>query len=341
MLEYSHEIRIMRGIAILLILFHHLLSHVEQTHNIVMLTYSLNHVHVVVFFVISGVLFQYKKNKIYNMSFVNFGKDKGKRLLIPYFFWSLVLAMGIKIVCQFQNGLALITKLGYTEWSIPEIVWNTLTMNNYYTAHLWFVYVLFFVYFVHYLFKDSICNWKAFALIFAIINIIFIIFHPPFLIERFLRHFCNFLFGRLFFKYRYWDVSLKKVMTLISLMVVLILETFEYFNLNSLSYSYIGNFLWGIAGTQIVFKIAYTMVNKIGKIGNYLATIGDASYPIYLVHNPYIVSGLYVVLKIVNTSYINDLLYIVLGIILSVLIPRLLYDIILKRNRKISFIFGI
>lgn len=339
-LIHSYEIRMMRGIAILMILLHHSLSHISQTHNIVMLTYALNHVHIVVFFVIAGVLFEYKKTKTYQDGLALFIKNKSKRLLFPYLFWSLILAIGVKLASQIEIVASQISKLGYKEWSIPEMIWNTLTMQDYYTQHLWFIYVLFFIYLVNYVAKDSITSVKMFLLLFAAVNILSLAQIPlPFLVDRFLQHFCNFLFGRLIFRYHYWDKAPQKLVTILSLVLIVVLEITEYFSLSSFSYTRLGNFIWGIAGTQVILAAVCFAGKKMKVVSEWLCWVGNASYPIYLLHNPYIISGISVafsILKITNA----DILYLALCMIGSIFIPALLYSFLVKKHSKWAIVLG-
>lgn len=339
-LIHSYEMRMMRGLAILMILLHHSLSHISQTRNVVMLTYALNHVHIVVFFVIAGVLFEYKKSQIYQSGLLSFIKNKSKRLLFPYIFWSLILALGVKLSSQIEAVSSQISQLGYKEWSVAEIIWNTLTMQNYYTQHLWFIYVLFFIYLVNYMAKDSITSIKMFLLLFAVVNIISLAKIPlPFLADRFLMHFCNFLFGRLIFRYHYWDKAPQRKITILSLVVIAGLEISEYFSITSFSYTCLGNFIWGIAGTQVILAVVCFVWKRMKKGADWLCWVGNASYPIYLLHNPYIVSGLSVafsIMKITNA----DVLYILMCMVGSIFIPALLYNFLVKKHSKYAIVLG-
>ena len=67
--------------------------------------YFLNHIDVAIFFVISGYLFEFKKEKYYQESKMVYIKNKIKALLFPYLFWSLILAVGIKIANIFMPNL--------------------------------------------------------------------------------------------------------------------------------------------------------------------------------------------------------------------------------------------
>lgn len=339
-LAHSYEMRIMRGLAILMILLHHALSHTEQTHGTVMLTYALNHVHVVVFFVLAGVLFEYKKTDIYQNGFWAFARNKSRRLLLPYLFWSLLLAIGVKIASQLPTVASLIDKLGYREWSIGEIVWNTLTMQDYYTQHLWFIYVLFFIYLANAVAKEGIANVKAFLLLFALVNILSLAgVSLPFLLDRFLQHLCNFLFGRLMFRFRVWDKLPQKRVTALSLLIIAVLESLEYFSLSDFSYTCLGNFIWGIAGTQVILAVACLASKKAKLVAAWLCRVGNASYPIYLLHNPYIVSGLSVVFSVLGITAAAPL-YVVLCMIIGVWIPALVYGFLSARGSRWTLVLG-
>lgn len=333
------EIQVMRGIAILMILLHHSLSQLKQTNLVIKTTFALNHVHIVVFFVIAGILFENQKNKIMNTDAFEYISSKWNRLMIPYLFWSTLLVVGIKCLFLIPAVGNIINKLGYNAWSMKTIIWNTLTMQGYYTAHLWFIYVLFLLYIVNYFGKEYLSNWRVVIVIGVLILIIYNMYSWPLLIERFLKHFLNFTFGRLIVRYKKQQYLCNRMISAISVGLILILGTMEYFIVDSFSYTYMGNLIWGLAGTQLIFTISHFLLKNYKYLSKILQKIGDYSYAIYLIHNPYIITGVFIIAKFFKLMEFQGVL-IVLAVMLSVLIPILIQKVVNKRPRLRSYMFG-
>lgn len=342
MLKYSFQLQIMRGIAILMILLHHSISHLPQSFGVIKLTLALNHVHVVVFFVISGILFEFKRKSIYSKGIKSFFYQKIKRLLLPYLFWFVSLSIEIKILCKISPVEKIINGLGYQEWSFLEIIWNTLTMQNYYTMHLWFVYVLFIIYIINVLLKDKFSDWKIFIVLFLLFNIILTFFNPPLLLERFLKHSLNFFAGRMIIRYYSLDILRNNYITMSSVIILGCLSAIEYFSITSFTYTYIGNMIWGLVGTQFIFAVACILKERLYFISDILKIIGDYSYPIYLIHNPYIISAVYILFKLFTSfdSFILSYGYVLLSILLSILIPVIFNKIISRYHVLSEIMFG-
>ena len=149
-MEKDNSIQIARAIAVIMVLIHHSLSHIEQTKMVVHIIFSLNHVHVVVFFVIAGVLFEIQKDKIYKTDFRRYFSSKWNRLMIPYLFWFSLISMVINMLFWIPGVKNILINMGFMQWSLGRFLRNIFTMQEYYAMHLWFVYVLFMIYIVNY-----------------------------------------------------------------------------------------------------------------------------------------------------------------------------------------------
>ncbi len=162
--KYNTTIQLMRGVAVIMVVLQHSISRVAETNLEFKIMYFLNHIDVAVFFLIAGYLFEIKKEKYYQESCLSYIKDKAKALIIPYLFWSLILAIGINvigiIIPKIQNIL------DGELWSWKEIIINTLLFKDYYVQHLWFIYVLFLFFVVNRIFKDRLTNKVIFGIIF-------------------------------------------------------------------------------------------------------------------------------------------------------------------------------
>lgn len=94
---YNTTIQLMRGLAVIMVVLQHSISRIAEIDIEFKIMYFLNHIDVAVFFVIAGYLFEIKKEKYYQESKMSYIKWKAKTLLLPYLFWSLILAVGIKV----------------------------------------------------------------------------------------------------------------------------------------------------------------------------------------------------------------------------------------------------
>ena len=118
--KYNTTIQLMRGLAVIMVVLQHSISRIAEIDFEFKIMYFLNHIDVAVFFVIAGYLFEIKKEKYYQESKMSYIKGKAKALLLPYLFWSLILAVGIKVASMFMTNLPSIT--GIKPWSWKDIV---------------------------------------------------------------------------------------------------------------------------------------------------------------------------------------------------------------------------
>lgn len=86
-------IQILRGIAIILVVFHHVCYTCNISSSVEVVVSIINRVHVMIFFVISGWLFEKNKIKYSEEGMVKFAKKKFVQLIIPYIFFSLSFSM--------------------------------------------------------------------------------------------------------------------------------------------------------------------------------------------------------------------------------------------------------
>lgn len=331
-------IQSMRGVAILMVLIHHALSQTASSHFENSIMFALDHVHVIIFFIISGYIFELQRYNQKNNSPLKFIKRKFLQLMVPYFFWSLFLALVVKFFNMFHSTSGILHKSGYEPWGWCEIVYNALTFNKYYVQHLWFIYVLFFFFIINYFSGTFFCTWKGYIL--GLIFIIFLFKFIPlnFIMNKFLLHFMNFSFGRVVYNYRSERHLTSRKLTIVSIIIIVCLYISEYFIKDSISYSFIGRVLWGIAGTILIAQFCNYMVNERCvkcSIKLPLATLGDYSYDIYLIHNPYVLGLSAVLLKKLG---FNSFFVIVVSILLGASISIILSKYILRKNRILSIL---
>lgn len=282
MREKSNTLQIMRAIAIIMVVLQHSIGRVASTNIELKSMYMLNHIDVSVFFIISGYLYEIKKDKYKQEGFVKFLSQKFNALMIPYLFWSLVIPIGLKFMNIVLSG-----KLESKVWSWGEIIINTITYKEYYVQHLWFIYILFAFFLIHYLSGDLFIKLPIFMLIFIGLNFVDGC-DIPFLIGKFVLHFTTFSIGRLI-AHR----GMEKLRTNKGLFIV-VLFTFcgcycsELWIPDSFTYKLYGHLLYALSGSAVVYYIASIISNLKGKLCYSLQVIGADSFEIYILHNPYI-----------------------------------------------------
>lgn len=138
-------IQILRGIAIVLVVIHHVMKCFSLSNELNTLLTIINTVHVVVFFVISGWLFEKKKCKYRKNGIFLFLKKKFCQLIVPYttfsFSFAILIWLGSHIEVLKQATLALAK--GRVK-SLVQIIVDIVLYRNVYYESLWFVYAMFF-----------------------------------------------------------------------------------------------------------------------------------------------------------------------------------------------------
>lgn len=334
--KYNTTIQLMRGLAVIMVVLQHSISRVAETNLEFKIMYFLNHIDVAVFFLIAGYLFEIKKEKYYQESCLSYIKDKAKALIIPYLFWSLILAIGINvigiIIPKIQNIL------DGELWSWKEIIINTLLFKDYYVQHLWFIYVLFLFFVVNRIFKDRLTNKVIFGIIFfasAVLNHI----QLNYIFNKFILHFAVFLIGRLVVKHMILKRLEKLSIKIVILAILLLCFLSELFVSNSFTYTYLGNIIYALSGTYCIYIIAkfLSSVCYEKKFESCLRKIGDYSFEIYLMHNPYISMIVPIVLgKFTNSSIVITAINTVLGITIPYYIAKILF----QYSNITSILFG-
>ena len=183
-MKKSNTIQLMRGIAIIIVLLHHSISLISGGDGTV-----LNHLdsliicfHMPTFFIISGYL--YEKGLVRGKAtFSSFVIGKAKRLLVPYAFWTVFLWGGVQIGNRIASSFMI--DIGFPPMSIMKLLLNLLTYEVYYVELLWFVYVLFLFFVVHYLIGE-IGNKKWFVGLCLLLGFSTLFLPYPNVINRFL-----------------------------------------------------------------------------------------------------------------------------------------------------------
>lgn len=242
-----------KGIAILLVVFGHALQGTINSNGLTLFgDYSSITViykiiygfHMPLFFFLSALFTGFLKRSAKSVIL-----QKTKRLLVPYFIWSLVVAFFMQIASKYTNS-----GLGIIDFLISPIV----PFSEY-----WFLYVLFFM-FVFYLLMRIFFHSKTRKIVLIISVLLFII--EPFLpnywiLINFSKNLVFFAIGTYFFDLM--DIiKIKKtnLILVISAIIFLIINLLYVFIIKNLDENNIVNYFWYLTSiTGIVFSVNISM----------------------------------------------------------------------------------
>ncbi len=332
--EKKQEFQIARGLAIIFVLIHHAIAQVNSNVILDSLDYIIICFHMPVFFVIAGYLFEVKNNKYIEMGKGRFLLNKAKHLLVPYAFWSFVLWGGIQTACHFENMRKQLFNMGFTPMSFKNFLYGFLTYEQYYIEHLWFIYVLFNFFVIHML-LGNLGNKKAMIALTLIAGLVTNYVNFPHIIERSMIWMIFFCCGR------YIANNLENYLTQFNdtKKLIIISALFAYCCYLRLSWKNQGDvveikllqqiikYIIGFLGTMLVY-ICASWLRKTA-VSKMFIVIGNYSYDIYLMHNPYIVALSSVVLG--RLLGLNVVLTIFVSVVLGISIPLIASKVIINR----------
>lgn len=287
------QIQIVRCIAIIMVIVHHTVNNLPNSIWGVLLIPARSDV--TIFFMISGFLFERYFDK-YNASKVAFIQQKLRHLMIPYLFWSLLLYTCGWIAHVIIGGKlsAILTDYGFGKLTWMQILCNIVLFENYYIEYLWFIYVLFVFFLVNILIcrrPNRLCCAIFIMTFGSVINYYFAL---PHLVLKFLKHFSDFLIGRIAFAYFSKGQCKQKDK---AMLIVLVIAVFAFVvqcivlektggMTNCLLFDLVQYGMWWSVGV-----LCYMLAKRIAdwKIAEGISRIGDYSYDIYLIHIPYVV----------------------------------------------------
>lgn len=275
----NNKIINLRFIAILLVVFGHSIilyssdwNLYNPNKNYIILDYLkkiINIIQMPLFFSISGFLLYYTLQK--KISFFVFFKDKFKRLIIPFLFFTFFWMIPIRLIIKFP---------GYNNLSIFEIfIKNTfLFIDN---GHLWFLPTLFLIFLFMYFIGNFLIKFNKkffYYLTFFIIFIIYLISYKikinSNLIINVINYFPWCLLGFIINYNKIEEKKSKKILLLFQFIICLILPII-------------------IKSTLIAFLCTTILIIIIYKIScdrqfRFCDFINKNSFGIYLFHSPLI-----------------------------------------------------
>lgn len=340
----NNTIQLMRGIAIGVVLMHHSISQISPGGGGTTLN-DLDSIlicfHMPTFFMISGYLYEMSL-KQGQKSFISFLSGKAKRLLIPYLFWTVILWFGVQV----GNTLAgsFMREIGFPPMSVGDLIINIFTYEVYYIELLWFVYVLFLYFALHYVIGQIGRN-QWFIAVSIVLGFSTVYVDYPNIVSRFLLWMVFFAVGRAIATDERVTGILrnagKKTAYVTSAFIILsaariALNHFD-FGINMFILRGLNQFVkyaLGFLGVWLIFILAFALEKT--RCMPVLKTIGDYSYDIYLMHNPYVVAVTAIICS--RILHLPGLCSMIIATALGITVPMVTSKLIIRRSKILSMV---
>ena len=334
-------LQIMRGLAIILVLFRHAIAQVNTDVLLEAIEEVITCFHMPIFFVIAGFLFQRGLSRYVQSGKLSFIAGKAKHLLMPYAFWTILLWAGVQMACMSSSAvLVKMTEIGFAPMSIRNLVYGLLTYQVYYTEHLWFLYVLFLLFVINIIAEHK--GSSAFALwIWMLIGILTLFVSLPHIIERVMLWGIYFAFGRFIQQNKKIEkmtgggycVCICLIFMIGAVLRLMGLESGMTGRLFSV-FMLFDKYTIGFAGVGMIYFLS-VWLNKT-KARERVKCVGDYSFDIYLMHNPYFVAlGAMVLNRILG---ISAYIAVITATVIGVVVPMILNKLVIRRVKLLSVV---
>lgn len=340
-------VQIMRGIALIMVVFHHVLrasGKVRYDSACVMLSY----IHVQTFFVISGFLFEWNYAKYRQRGFSLFNRKKATELVIPYLSWTWLFSL-LLLGCMYAvpSLYRFLGTKGYFAKSIVASLIDPFLFRSPYFESLWFIYTLYVIFLINWVIQSKYIKTIGFVIAAIAASFYSYWFYEdsPLIIYRIAVNFQWFYLGRLC-AVKWGDIrnrtnSKKMIATAAIVFVALtcsviwdpIALCFKSKAFRAVLYS-IQRTAYSISGLIIIYSTAKTISRK-KYAGDGLKYLGDKSYGVYLIHNPWLVTPFSIAAsRFMPSSIITE--WVVFFIVMSV---SLFVGCCLEKNNTLSLLF--
>ena len=285
--HYFDQIQVLRGVAAIMVVFHHSIGSLKYYHQIsnsfLDLIGFVGRFGVDFFFVLSGFIITISANEKYGTSnsLKNYIINRVIRIYVPYLPIGIVMFLLCHFFPQYSNGNRLISTL------------TSLTLFPDGTPALSVAWTLTFEMFFYAIFCISFISkkaWNYFIVFWCVIIIYFNYIETNLFNEQnsFMKillstYNLEFILGYILACFIITKVKIKPVFLWISLL--LFLSIFIFLKLKKTGYFYFDLNLIFVCVSFIIIYISIIYDNKLNKKA-IMMLIGNATYSIYLVHNP-------------------------------------------------------
>ncbi len=324
--QYFDWIDIAKGIGIVLVVFAHTIVPQirENSFGAKFIWIFIYNFHMPLFFFLSGYLFENGLPKYTDKG--KFVLGKLKYLMIPYLTFSVFAYVFINFALHISPLASVLKNGGYEATGIKDAVLQILTYNGHTDQHLWFVYSLFIVFAVNILIP-KVMKSKFILPLLAVLYISKARIHYFGIL--------NYTVDNLFFFSLARVISSKdfKVNNILTAIIFVVTNcVYSYFYINGMSgfvkdVLYLVRLVSATSGIALVCEVSKVIESK--KISRFFKEIGSYSYDIYLMHAPFLVSGLMGIL--LSYSSLPSPLCCGAVLIIGIAVPYLLSKFIIRK----------
>ena len=284
--------------------------------------------HMPAFFAVSGAV--YYINKVERHKYNNqiqFILNKGKRLMLPYFVFSLCWVFPTMYY------------MGFVDCPLPYICNSYLLGLN--SRHLWFLLVLFEIFIIFNVFYNFICKYKFIAFIVLLTLFVFSGLMPAeFQLSGLCGYFVYFFLGFLFVSFSKKSAdktNMKKRIIQLTIVAAIwvLLNCIEHPKEHFVTLFNPVDFLTAVFGILMLF-----LVSRILGGGVFLAnssmyqTVKENSFGIYLFHPMIIYLCFFLNTKLWDTPYLFSIIVFIVSLVVSLLLT------IVLRKKQLGFVIG-
>lgn len=331
--RYLDILQIFRGIAALMVVIHHAVGSLQYYHKIdndfLSVIGILGKYGVDFFFVLSGFIITYTAHYKYDEphSFQQYVKNRLIRIYIPYLPIGVLFLLLYTLFPSFSNSerdISILTSLTLIPSGNPalSVAW-TLSFE------LCFYLLFSMSFFSKQLWNTFVCFWLVSILIF---NYFLIVDFEQFTVYPFLKIFfstynAEFIFGFILAKLIIRKVRFNPIVLFLFFIVLLGVFLYLKFTGVTLFYFY-NNFLFSIISFLIIY-LSIVYFNKKINPSSIFMMIGNATYSIYLVHNPLQMIVIRIYPKINSTV---TLIFVILLVMASCCLAGYLYYLVFEKK---------
>lgn len=332
---------IARGIGIILVVFAHtLVPKLRETYpSIKYIWIFIYNFHMPLFFFISGWLFEKGLDRYTNKG--KFIADKARLLMLPYIMFSLFAYAVIFVSMKIPALASVLSEGGYGSPTFKDAALGILFYAGHADQHLWFVYSLFIVFTVNILLGRVMRSRITLIILFALyISKAFITY--PAILNYTADNLVFFSIARMMYSNGRRVVA-KKPLYFAGATIVFAAANivYSYFYVQGMPDSAVlkavfngTRALCSVAGIVVTCSIADMIAET--KMKPLFMLFGNYSYDIYLMHAPFLVSGLMGIL-LAYTS-VPTFLCSVMVTVTGILLPYLISKFIIRKIPPLSLV---
>lgn len=330
--RHFDRIDIAKGIGIILVVFAHTIVPQIRENSLAakFVWIFIYNFHMPLFFFLSGYLFEKGFTKYTDKG--RFILNKLKYLMIPYLTFSVFAYLFIRFALNIAPLASVLENGGYEVVGIKDAVLQILTYNGHTDRHLWFVYSLFLVFVLNILMPKVMKSKIALPLL-AVLYISKARIHYFGILNYTVDTLFFFSLARVIAEKE--DFKVNNIFTAIVFIVTNCIYSYFYIHVMPAFIKdmlYLVRIMSAISGILLVCEISKFIEHK--KISRFFKEIGSYSYDIYLMHAPFLVSGLMGIL--LSYSSLPPMLCCTVVLIVGIAVPYLISKFIIRKMSLFS-----